>query len=39
MLDQVIRYNLVWESLRLLNRELFMKSVGCAKRGYTSITC
>ena len=38
-LEQVIRYNLVWGSLRLIKCEAVYDSVNCSKPGYTSITC
>ena len=37
--EQVIRWNLVWGSLRLITAKRFMKSVNFSKPGHTSITC
>jgi hypothetical protein len=39
IVEQVIRYNLVWVSLRLINREAVYEKRKLTKVGYASITC
>jgi hypothetical protein len=39
IVEQVIRYNLVWVSLRLINRESGLWKAYWPKPGYASITC